>query len=81
MPHALFQLSLHSQTGGFLEYDFSVEDGLWRRYSLAIESDFSDYGTNPDTSKINMLRFRVNGDISSVAEDGTIYIDAIGYTD
>ncbi len=81
MPEAMLQLSLHSENGGFLEYDFTVEDGKWHRYGLKIDSDFSDYGTNPDVTRINLIRFRVNGDVSNTAASGTIYLDAVGYLD
>jgi hypothetical protein len=81
MPAALLQLSLYSASGGFLEYDFSVEDGQWRQYRLDTATDFADYGTNPDLSEINFIRLRVNGDVSDMPGEGIINIDAIGYTD
>jgi hypothetical protein len=81
MPEALLQLTLVSANGGFLEYDFDTEDGLWRRYKLDTGRDFADYGTSPDLSEINLIRFRVNGDVSSLAGSGSINLDAFGFTD
>ena len=81
MPNALLQLLIYSTNGGFLEYNFTVEDGKWQRYELKTDSDFANYGTNPDVSRINLIRFRVNGDVSKTAESGSIYLDAVGFVD
>jgi hypothetical protein len=78
---ALLQIRLESANGGYLEYNYTQADGLWRRCKLSIPSDFSDYGTNPNLSQITAIRFRISGDISTTAETNSIYVDALGYTD
>lgn len=71
----LAQLRIYSSTGGFIEHDFAIGTGLWQDFELSISEDFTDYGTNPNLSNVNLIIFRVNGDVSANATSGSILID------
>jgi hypothetical protein len=71
----IVQLRFHSATGGFIEYNFSMGNGTWQDYELSVSSDFTDYGTNPDLSNVNLIIFRANGDVSANATSGSILVD------
>jgi hypothetical protein len=71
----IVQLRFHSATGGFIEYNFAMGDDTWQDYELSISGDFTDYGTNPDLSNVNLVIFRANGDVSANATSGSILVD------
>jgi hypothetical protein len=74
-PDMLLQLRIaSSERNGFLEYNLPEGNGSWQFFSLKI-SDFADYGTTPDLSRMNIFIFRANGDITKSATLNTLYVD------
>lgn len=69
------QLRIYSSTGGFIEHDFAAGTGLWQDYILSLADDFTDYGTNPNLSTVNLIVFRINGDVSANATSGSVLVD------
>lgn len=74
-PDMLLQLRIASSIhNGFLEYNLPEGNGLWQLLSLKI-TDFADYGTSPDLSKMNIIIIRANGDITASATLDTLHVD------
>ncbi len=71
----LAQLRIYSSTGGFIEHDFATGAGLWQDLELSIADDFTDYGSNPNLSTVNLIIFRINGDVSANATSGSVLVD------
>jgi hypothetical protein len=66
--------------GGFAQYDFTADDldGGWTHLQLDLD-EIADYGTAPDFSRVNLIRFRAIGDAAGNGQTGTITVHHLAY--
>lgn len=81
LPPNTVAIQLYStSTNGFLQYDLAPGDlvGQWRHLRLDLAT-LANYGTAPDLSRINLLRFRAIGDAGGAGQTGSLMVHQLAF--